>query len=460
MCGLIGGALPVAHVEAALASITHRGPDSQAVEENAGWALGHSLLAVQGSVPQPYRAGTTLLTYNGELWNPERLPGWTGSGDTPAVAALIAADGPESLPLIDGMFALAWSDGTGAVHLARDTFGEVPLHWGRTDSGVVVWASEIGPLLTLGAVPSSVRWVPPGHVVTAHHDRTVQITRWTDPVDITPNGDSFDTAVMTLRGLWREAVISRMTSDVPVAVLLSGGLDSSSVVATLVDEGYDVHPYIAKHYAKSSDVRHARQIASYYNLTLNEVAVPQPTRATLAEAVRVAEQPHKAQVEITVACLELARVIAADGFRVVLSGEGSDELWASYGGLAYHGIKRDGWHGFRHKLFTEQHRKNFARVNKVFMAEGIEARMPFLHVDLARYALRLSIEAVSGGPRPHPKAVLASMMSPPLPPETAWRTKRAFQTDARLDAAAAATVAAPAKFYRAEFATRFRGVAS
>jgi asparagine synthase (glutamine-hydrolysing) len=360
--------------------------------------------------------------------------------------------GTAALPLLDGMFALAWTTDDETLHLARDTFGEVPLHYGMTRSGALVWASEVSALIALGVVPRSVRWLPPGHVLTSTDDGTTTLSRWADPVDISPAGGS----AQELRSLLEEAVMSRMTSDVPVAVLLSGGLDSSIVTALLVKLGYEVHPYLAVHYRKAADVTHARRTAADLGLRLTEVHVQEPTASDLRAAVEACEMPHKAQVEITLACLPLAHRLAVDGFKVVLSGEGSDELWASYG-TAYHGIKKHGWGPFRCDLFTGQHRKNFPRVNKVFMAHGVEARMPFLHPALARYALRLDQRTVTENGR-HPKAVLARAADGLLSEASAWRAKAAFQTQARLDVAAARAVAAPTAFYRAEFRRAFRGV--
>src|SRR5690606_20503727 len=104
--------------------------------------------------------------------------------------------------------------------------------------------------------------------------------------------------------------------------------------------------------------------------------------------IQTIEQPFKAQIEIGWACLHLARQIAADGYRVTYSGEGSDELWASYG-FAYHGIQQHGWYDYRRDLFLDQARKNFVRCNKIFMAASVECRLPFLSTPLVEYALSL-----------------------------------------------------------------------
>jgi asparagine synthase (glutamine-hydrolysing) len=187
------------------------------------------------------------------------------------------------------------------------------------------------------------------------------------------------------------------------------------------------------------------------------------TQASLTEAVRAIEMPHKAQIEIALACLPLAQAIQADGHKIVLSGEGSDELWSSYG-LSYHTVQRKGWFQSRWDTYLGQHRKNFARTNKVFMAHQIEPRLPFLSIPLARYALTINEQMVRwskpGTKGTHEKAILATAMQGLLPESFAWRRKAAFQTKAGLDQAAAAVVGNPQAFYRAEFDRIFGGVKS
>ena len=124
-------------------------------------------------------------------------------------------------------------------------------------------------------------------------------------------------------------------------------------------------------------------------IELREVMIPLPSSADLSTVIRCIEMDCKAQVEIGWPCLRLAQAMRADGFKVTYSGEGSDELWASYG-FAYHALKTQDWHAYRKDLFLSQARKNFARCNKVFMAHCVECRLPFLNTALVEYALSLS----------------------------------------------------------------------
>ena len=268
-------------------------------------------------------------------------------------------------------------------------------------------------------------------------------------------------------GLLAAATRKRMvTSDVPVAVLLSGGIDSSAVAFHARNHYPDLVGYTAVFDTKSKDLRCAREVAEHLGIELREVPVPAPTAADLAAVVRTIELPHKAQVEIGWACLHLADRLHGDGMKVVLSGEGADELWGSYGRSALT-IKDLGWHRARGKFVVDQHRKNFARVNKVFMARSVEGRLPFADRFLVEYGLGLRQDAVTGwlpGQKPtalrtilpgQDKKVLRDGYWHRLPHSVIQRQKAAFQTEAKIPEACLQVVDNPGKFYRSEFAKAF-----
>jgi asparagine synthase (glutamine-hydrolysing) len=450
MCGLIGG---TSRLALDLSSISHRGPDSYGEAVQDCWRLGHTRLAIQDisdASAQPVVSSSLTVTYNGELWNPDRLRNmlggaWATTGDTEVVVRMIEQHGTRALAQLDGMFALAWVDESGDLMLARDAHGEIPLHYGTTSDGQFMYCSEIAPLLAHGVQADSVRWVQPGTVLTVTPDGSRSSEQWFALPEDQPTA--------SVRDLLRDGVRNREISDVPVAFLLSGGLDSAAVAA-LSSMKHRV-AYTAVHHAKSRDRRLARQVAARLGMILIEVPVPSPSAADLGSVVQIIEQPHKAQIEIAWACVHLAKRMQADGIKVVLSGEGSDELLGSYG-MAYHGIQKHGWRGYREQTFIGQHRKNFARTNKVFMRYGIEARLPFLHPPLVQHLLSRSQEEVTMHKR-HAKAILASAVEDLVGSEVAWRPKAAFQTEARLDKAAARAVSDPAKFYRETYASHFGG---
>jgi len=189
-------------------------------------------------------------------------------------------------------------------------------------------------------------------------------------------------------------------------------------------------------------------------IKLVEVPVPAPSAKDLQSVVRRVEMPSKVQVEIGWGCLCLARAMQEQGFKVTFSGDGSDELWASYG-FSYHGIQQRGWYGYRQHAILDQHRKNFARCNKIFMSYGVESRFPFLNPGLVEFALSLPPELVRLDG--HPKGILARAMEGLLPEGLLKRNKMAFQDGLGIKEAMAGVApdGDPARFYREVFQQQY-----
>lgn len=474
MCGLAGGQVADDLVAEALMLQTHRGPDDNGLVQHGAWTLGHVRLAIQdltddSAQPWAFPEVGFVGTFAGEMWNTPELRAagtwWTSQGDTEPVMRLLQVRGIAALPGLEGMFALAWIDGQDLM-LARDPFGEAPLHWARTPAGTPVYATEIAALLAMGAIPSTIQWVEPGTAMRFPPDMSwmedPEVVHWFEAPVEEYTDEPIESVAAKLRAHLTHGVTERLTRDpgVSLACLVSGGIDSTSVVSLAVEAGLRPECYTAVYDPNSTDLVHAREVTDHLGLKLHEIQVPPPTRESLVEAVRATEMPHKAQVEIALACLPLARAIQADGHKIVLSGEGSDELWSSYG-LSYHTVQRKGWFASRWDTYLGQHRKNFARTNKVFMRHGIEPRLPFLSIPLARYALTIDEQMVRwskpGTKGTHEKAILACAMQGLLPESFAWRRKAAFQTKAGLDQAAAAALQGedPQAFYRATFRELF-----
>lgn len=464
MCGIV--ATPASdrvNIAPAVKALSHRGPDAHAVKLAAGVTLGHTRLAIQDPGPQsdqPFYSGGITVSYNGELFNTAAvrnrveavLPGhpWRTDGDTEAVATALAVLGPEkALQAFDGMFALAWADESkpGVLFVARDRQGEIPLHVHRGGRSPVV-ASELKAFTALGRRSGeAVIDVPPGEwwAIGPHGEITTYTFHRVEPVrmDIQP----LDASESLRRALSR-AVDRRMISDVPICSLLSGGIDSAVIAYELAQHDPGLVCYTAVLDPKSRDLRCAREVAGALGVTLVEVPVPVPTADDLTNVIEHIELPYKAQVEIGWPCLALARRIREDGFKVTFTGEGSDELWASYG-FAYHALKTEDWHLYRRDLIMSQAHKNFPRVNKSFMAHGVEGRLPFLDPDVVDLALSLPRVSVQNGPS-QPKAVLQRAYRGVLPPSVVDRPKVAFQDGMGLKAAITTRLPNPARYYRAE----------
>jgi asparagine synthase (glutamine-hydrolysing) len=457
MCGLTGGFGEPS--DAAVAALAHRGPDARAVVRSGAAWLGHTRLAVMDLDPrsdQPFRRGPLTLAYNGEAWNyahvREHLESlgevFTTSGDTEVVAAaLLRWPAEEALRNLDFMGAMAWTvEGEGVLRLARDRFGEVPLH--ASLARPFRFASELKALVAAGADPRSFRDVGPGELWEVSECRVERVTRWYDPPCAPDPSATRAVAALDVKQLVLRGASRRAMSDAPACTLLSGGIDSAAVALTLVGLMPGLTAFVAVMDECSPDLRCAREVAEALRLPLVEVKVRPPTADDLARVVRAIEMPYKAQVEIGWPCLALAEAIRAEGFKVTFSGEGSDELWASYG-FSYHALETQDWHQYRKDLFLSQARKNFPRANKAFMAHSVECRLPFLHYPLVERALALPREAVQD--RGRPKAVIQDAFRGLLPDSVTRRQKLAFQDGLGLKPEVSKVLPDPRRFYAAEF---------
>lgn len=422
MCGIAGSFHPETDeedpwVEGALDRIAHRGPDGRGVLTWTAATHGHVRLAIMDPLPrsgQPFIYGGVLLSYVGECWNYRELREWLENvepgggytfqtdGDTEVVAALLnhfIARGQigRAVTLMDGQFALAVTESvSGRTWLARDRLGEVPLYVLETEAASlfdestgILWASErkaFDPERAASArpVPAGSVWQLGGGIPEVYYDLPSRVV------------DERVTAEECL-ALVRTAVRRRLMADVPVAFLASGGLDSSMILRLVQEEGVPVVAYVASLYGvESPDLLAAREVCAALGVELREVPVSVGA-GDVRDAIRAIETPMKAQVEIATLCLPLAERIYADGFRVLLSGEGADELFGGYGNLMRKATGDLEWHRARRASVEKMARGNCVRTNKSFMAFGVEARLPFLDRDLVDAVLPLGLRGCPPG---------------------------------------------------------------
>ncbi len=461
MCGIAGAYGKT--VDAALDAMAHRGPDARGMEQVGPYLeLGHvrlSIIDLDERSNQPFTYGGTTIVFNGEIWNYRELRGdaeaagkvFKTESDTEVLACLLDQHGVEGLALVQGMFSVAWSRDGSDCWIARDRFGETPLHFSMYPK--FCFASEVKGLLALGIHPANIEWLPPGSVLrVTREQKKLNFLRWYE-LATCQRFDDPDQAANRVRDLLRWGCEERAISDVPVCTLLSGGIDSAAVAACLKAEAFpDLVAYTAVMDLGSPDLACARETAEMLGIQLQEVFIMPPTAEDLSGIVRLIEMPSKVQVEIGWPCLKLAEAMRSDGFKVTYSGEGSDELWGSYG-FAYHGIRSKGWFAYRRELFLGQHRKNFARCNKIFMSRSIECRLPFLSTGLVEYALGLGERAVKDGR--HPKAIMSRAFRGMVPERVATREKLAFQDGLGIKRVIAKEIPAPDRYYEAEFTNHF-----
>lgn len=451
MCGLAGaiGRGKGEDVGVMLGRIAHRGPDGRGRMAAWGADHGHARLALfdlsEGSA-QPFRRAAGVLSFNGEIWNHREVrkvleaegERFSTTGDTEVLAAALGRWGVDAaLPRLEGMFAFAWSTAAGHV-LARDRYGKIPLYVLRRP-GRWEWASERKAWPTSAA--GEARPLPPGSVLDLE---TGAARRWYE----LPSGGG---GVDVLDAL-RRSVRARLSADAPVCVLASGGVDSSTILALAREARPDVVAYAAVLDGGSEDLSAARRICAELGVPLREVAVPAPTDASVREAVRAIEIPSKAQVEIALLCVPLARRIALDGFKACLTGEGADELFGGYGNMCIKASKGGDalWRRIRVEQLEKMSRGNFVRCNKAFMAAGVEARLPFLAPSIVEPVLAMGKEECPPG-----KKLLREAAEEVIPRWAARRPKDTFQGASGMAAACERLSSSPARFYNAEVRTLF-----
>jgi len=382
MCGIAGfisdpkRTLALERIATSMAdSIAHRGPDDWGTwtDSMAGVALAHRRLSIvdlspAGHQPMLSACGRFVISFNGEIYNHDDLrrelatsgkaPIWRGHSDTEVLLAAFASWGIErTLAAAVGMFALAlWDRREHSLMLARDRLGEKPLYYGAFGSSLLFasepqalwrhpdWAGEIdrgalGLLMRHNYIPAphsifrGVRKLPPAsYIVFADGDRTGRLRSYWSPLgtDVDTFAGDAEEAIEGLDKLLRQSLRGQMLADVPLGAFLSGGIDSSTVVALM----QDISPRPVKTFSIGfedeayDEAPHARAVARHLGTEHTELIVSE--RDMLAVVPRLAgiyAEPFADSSQIpTVLVAEMARRQVT----VALSGDGGDELFAGY----------------------------------------------------------------------------------------------------------------------------------
>lgn len=459
MCGIVAAAriTSTSAIERGLHAIAHRGPDAHGIERLDDIALGHvrlSILDTSSASNQPFRYGDTTVVFNGEIWNYVELRRsleqhghrFVTSGDVEVLAAVLDTHGEAGLSLLEGMFGIAWTK-DGELWAARDRFGEVPLHVSPATRMV---ASEMKALVAAGCPARETHWVRPGEIVQLSPSFERRAWYELDPVPFAGRA----AALERLRSVIQKGCTERTISDVPICMLLSGGIDSSSIALYASELIPDLVAYTAVFDPSSEDLTAAREVAAHLGIELREVKIEAPSPDDLLRTALQIEMPFVGQVQMGWACFKLAETMRADGFKVTLSGEGSDELWASYDFSPRH-MRRVGWNRYRKELLYRMHFRNFARSNKAFMAHSVESRMPFLSTDVVEFAMGVPKRAARGLRRP--KALMQDAFAELLPKHVTTRKKIPFQTGLGIHQAVKDAVDQPQRFLWQGLRERYPG---
>ncbi len=376
MCGICGfvGSDDERLVTVMTRLLAHRGPDGEGVRVFAASgrrppaALGHRRLSIidpspRGAQPMAWGDGRYWITYNGELYNFRKLrAGLERNGtrfrtecDTEVLLAMFALHGPGCLEHLNGMFAFAiWDTERGELFLARDRLGIKPLYY-ATENGRFHFASEVkallpalsAPRINSGAVADYLTFLwtpdpdtlfdgiyklPPGHYATFAEGRLSIHEYWDIEYAVEERPES--QWIEAVREGTQAAVRRQMVSDVPLGSFLSGGLDSSAIVATMAEGGEPVTTYTVgfgrddlAHEVVPDDVGYARKVGRLFDVSYNERILEPNVVDLLPKLVWHLDDPVADPAAISTYLICAA---AGERLKVILSGMGGDEIFAGY----------------------------------------------------------------------------------------------------------------------------------
>ena len=438
--------------------IRHRGPDWSGIHCSGSAILAHERLSIvdpeSGGQPLFSPDGKQVLAVNGEIYNHkeirERYKGrydfQTGS-DCEVILALYRDKGVNFLENLNGIFAFAlYDEEQDAFLIARDHIGVIPLYIGYNADGKVFVASELKAL-----EGECERYEPflPGHYYWSKDPGMKRWYKrdWMEYDNVKDNTASSD----AIRKSLCAAVKRQMMSDVPYGVLLSGGLDSSVISA--ITESYAerrietdsrsrawwprLHSF-AVGLKGAPDLAKARLVADHIGTVHHEINYTiQEGLDALRDVIYFIETYDITTVRASVPMYLLARVIKSMGIKMVLSGEGADEIFGGY--LYFHKApSAEEFHKETVRKLSKLHLYDCLRANKSLSAWGVEGRVPFLDKEFLDVAMRTNPKAkmcsvlpASRSGEADPKAsiekrIVREAFEDMLPEEVAWRQKEQF----------------------------------
>ena len=426
--------------------IRHRGPDWSGIYTGGSAILAHERLSIvdpqSGGQPLYSPNRKQILAVNGEIYNHReirtryagRYEFQTGS-DCEVILALYQDKGIHFLEELNGIFAFAlYDEERDEFLIARDPIGVIPLYIGHDADGTIYVASE---LKALEGFCDEYEPFLPGHYFYSKEGKMKQwYTRdWTDYEAVKNNPAS----VTDLHDALEEAVHRQLMSDVPYGVLLSGGLDSSVISAIAkkyaakrieTDGASDawwpqLHSF-AIGLKEAPDLIKAREVAEYIGTVHHEINYTiQEGLDALRDVIYFIETYDVTTVRASTPMYLLGRVIKSMGIKMVLSGEGADEIFGGY--LYFHKAPdARAFHDETVRKLSKLYLYDCLRANKSLSAWGVEGRVPFLDKEFLDVAMRLNPKAKMAPGKVIEKKIVREAFADMLPESVAWRQKEQF----------------------------------
>ena len=426
-------------------TIRHRGPDWSGIYDDDKAILAHERLAIvdpaSGKQPLFSENKQLILAANGEIYNHRELRSqfpnyeFQTESDCEVILALYKEKGVHFVDDMNGIFGFALYDKEKDEYfIARDHMGIIPLYIGWDKYGTFYVASE---LKALEGICTTIELFPPGHFMSSKDGELVQWYRrdWEDYQAVKDN----KTSIAEVRQALEDAVHRQLMSDVPYGVLLSGGLDSSVTSA------------IAKKYAErrieaddkeqawwpqlhsfsvglegSPDLVAAKKVADHIGTIHHEIVFTiQEGLDAINDVIYQLETYDITTIRASTPMYLMARVIKSMGIKMVLSGEGADELFGGY--LYFHKAPNaEEFHEETVRKLGKLHMYDCLRANKSLAAWGIEGRVPFLDKEFMDVAMRLNPQDKMINNERMEKWIVRKAFEDMLPESVAWRQKEQF----------------------------------
>ncbi len=426
--------------------LRHRGPDWSGIYSGGSAILAHERLSIvdpeSGRQPLFSPDGKQVLAVNGEIYNHQeirrryagRYDFQTGS-DCEVILALYRDKGINFLEDISGIFAFAlYDEEKDEFLIARDPIGVIPLYIGYDSCGMVYVASELKAL-----EGQCDRYEPflPGHYYWSKDSGMKRYFKrdWFDYNAVKDNGAS----VEAIRNALRDSVKRQLMSDVPYGVLLSGGLDSSVISAIAekfsehrIEDDSQTRAYWPRLHSfavglkGAPDLAKAKMVADYIGTVHHEINYTiQEGLDAIRDVIYFIETYDVTTVRASTPMYLLARVIKSMGIKMVLSGEGADEVFGGY--LYFHKApSAKAFHEETVRKLSKLHYYDCLRANKSLSAWGVEGRVPFLDKEFLDVAMRTNPGAKMCPGTTIEKKIVREAFADMLPAEIAWRQKEQF----------------------------------
>ncbi|WP_140937643.1 asparagine synthase B [Sphingobacterium lumbrici] len=453
MCGIIG-AFDLKEEDGKIRSqalemskrIRHRGPDWSGIFSSEKAILAHERLAIvdpkSGSQPLFSPDGTVVLAVNGEIYNHQELRNslpnynFATQSDSEVVLALYLEKGSSFVEDLNGIFGFALYDSRNdSYFVARDHMGIIPLYYGYDEKSQFFVASE---LKSLEGFCTKIEQFPPGHYI--HSLESTEPQRW-----YTREWESYDnvkenqTDIAKLRKALEDAVHRQLMSDVPYGVLLSGGLDSSVIAAITkkfaskrVESGDEEEAWYPQLHSfavglkGAPDLIAAQKAADHIGTIHHEINFTiQEGLDAIRDVIYHLETYDVTTIRASTPMYLLARVIKSMGIKMVLSGEGSDELFGGY--LYFHKAPNaQEFHEETVRKLKKLYLYDCLRANKSLAAWGVEGRVPFLDKEFMDVAMTINPSDKMITAERMEKWVVRKAFEDYLPESIAWRQKEQF----------------------------------